>query len=276
MGMLHSAYRLLVPRRIKRIVGGPTRHELKPRIEPVSLPILTHSAPDAVSPSLAELERLAAQIPSMGGKEIGGFLRAAAREAPANSAIVEVGSWLGAGTAQFALGVRERRSNGSIRIQCYDRWEATKPEVEKAARKGPVSLQPGQDTLPLVIDALVPFNVPISFVKGDVADATWDEEPISVYLDDAAKIPSRFFHVLKTFGPAWIPGVTLLVLMDYHYWKKTGSAEHKCQTNFVENYREHFEPVEGLHRGSNAAFVYKERIEFETLPYKALLSGPGD
>jgi hypothetical protein len=276
MGTLRSVYRRLVPRQIRRIIGGPTRSELKRQIDSVSEKgvhaISASAEPEALS--LAELELLAAQIPSMGANQIRGTLRSAARNAPSGSAIVEVGTWLGAGTAQLALGLRERSSNGSIRIHCYDRWEANKSEVEKAARNGLVDLRPGQDTLPLVKAALEPFNVPISFVKGDIGDAIWDGDPISVYLDDAAKLPKKFFHVLKTFGPSWIPTVTLLILMDYYTWRKTEDAEHKCQTNFIENYRSHFEPVANFRRGSNAAFLYTKRIDFERLQYRSLLSGP--
>ena len=56
------------------------------------------------------LHELAEKIPSMGGTEIGALLREAARNAPSNTAIVEVGCWLGAGTAQLALGIRERQN----------------------------------------------------------------------------------------------------------------------------------------------------------------------
>jgi hypothetical protein len=271
MGVFNSAFRFLSPARIKRVFRRPARRsELQSFGSAAALLSAGHGVV-----SMDELERRAAQIPSMGGKEIGTFLRAAAREASPNSVIVEVGSWLGAGTAQLALGVRERKGNGTVRIQCYDRWVATKQEVVKAASNGVPNLHAGQDTLPWVMDTLRPFDVPISFVKGDLEDATWDGEPISIYLDDAAKIPKKFYHVLRTFGPAWVPGVTRLILMDYHYWKKTGVAEHRCQTNFVENYREHFEPVVEFRRGSNAAFVYAKRMDFSEVPYRALIQGAG-
>lgn len=273
MGVLQTAYRRFVPRRIKRMIQGQVRRELAaPRCSVstrggfATIPELF----DIQSPGLDELERMAAQFPSMGGKEIGPFLRKAAREAPAGTAIVEVGSWLGAGTAQLVLGVRERGAEGSVPIHCFDRWEASKAEVMKAGDRGLAGLEPGQDTLPWVIEALRPFGVPISFVKGDIADVRWDGTPISVYVDDAAKSSKKFYRMLKTFGPSWIPGVTLLVLMDYHYWQKTGVADHRCQTNFIENYREHFEPVEGFRRGSNAAFTYVKRLEFEGLSLSAL------
>lgn len=223
--------------------------------------------------SIQELERLADNFPSMGGKEIGPFLRRIAKNAPPNTAIVEVGSWLGAGTAQLALGVRERQVGGQISIHSFDRWIATKGEVEKAKQKNNLDLELGQDTLPYVMDSLTPFGVHMYFTKGDILDATWGGQPISVYVDDASKAPKRFYHVMKTFGPSWIPGVTIVVLMDYHYWEKTGSADHKCQRNFIDNHREHFAPVEGFkRRGSNEAFLYTKQLDFQNLNYNSLLS----
>ena len=62
--------------------------------------------------SLAEI---ADRIPSMGGMEIGPALREFARAAGPNKAIVEVGCWLGAGTAQLALGVLENSDPTGIR-----------------------------------------------------------------------------------------------------------------------------------------------------------------
>ncbi len=226
--------------------------------------------PKAEKLPIAELERLTTQIPSMGGTEIGAQLREAARRAPPKTSIVEVGSWLGAGTAQLALGLREREQDGSIDIHCYDRWVANEPEVEKAARMKSLSLHVGQDTLPLVMDTLRPFGVPISFMKVDLRAAVWNGGPISIYIDDAAKTPPKFLHVLKTFGPYWIPGVTLVVLMDFHFWKKTGADRHKAQMRFLESHRDHFDPVEGFRVDTNDAFLYKKTIDFEKLTGKSL------
>jgi hypothetical protein len=264
MGVLQSAYRLLLPRRVRRVIQGPERRELRPRSDSSKSVVGSFNG---ISP-IEDLERLTTQFPSMGGKEIGPFLRKLAREAPAETAIVEVGSWLGAGTAQLALGVHEREA--PIPIYTYDRWEASGPEVAKALKRGMTEIRPGQDTLPWVMEALRPFNVPITFVKGDISDAAWDGMPISVYIDDAAKTSKKFLRMLRTFGPSWIPGKTLLVLMDYYYWRKTGVDEHRCQTNFIENHRVHFEQIEGFRRGSNAAFVYTRQLDFDALSYSSL------
>jgi hypothetical protein len=214
----------------------------------------------------AALERVAASFPSMGGREIGPFLREITLEAPEDTSIVELGSWLGAGTAQLALGIVDRGPKQHLEIHCYDRWAALPDEVSKA-RKAGISLREGQDTLPNILALLEPFPVSIHFHKGDLARARWNGEPISIYVDDACKKPSLFFHALRTFGPSWIPGKTVVVLMDFHFWKKAKSKSYRCQREFIDRYRDHFEIIDrDYFEGSTwAAFRYVRKIEFNTV-----------
>jgi hypothetical protein len=53
-------------------------------------------------------------IPSMGGRQIGPFLQRAAADVPGEMAIVEVGTWLGAATAELARGLQGKRP----RLRC--------------------------------------------------------------------------------------------------------------------------------------------------------------
>jgi hypothetical protein len=207
----------------------------------------------------AKLAGLAEQIPSMGGAKLGPVLRQFAREAPGNTAIVEVGCWLGAGTAQLALGILERETEADICIHCYDRWIANKVEVEKAARAG-LHLELAEDILPHTRRMLQPFNVPIEFHQGDIRHATWNGFPISVYVDDASKTPKLFFHALRTFAPSWIPGQTVIILMDYDIWQKTGNDDHKCQKEFIESHSFSFERIP---HPKYAIFRYRAPVALE-------------
>jgi hypothetical protein len=154
----------------------------------------------------------------MGGTKLGPLLRNAARQARTDTALVEVGCWLGAGTAQLALGMRERQYQ-DVQLHVYDRWRARPWEVEKAGKQG-WCLQDDEDTLPRVRQALEPFGVTIQFHKGELIDAAWSGGPISVYVDDACKIPLLFCHMLEVFAPYWLPGETLIFLMDLDFGKK--------------------------------------------------------
>ena len=174
------------------------------------------------------------------------------------ASIVEVGTWLGAGTAQLALGIRERARPSEVALHCYDRWQANRSEITKAAGCG-VHLAFEEDTLPRVRRTLEPFGVPVEYHKGELLGVRWDGGPISVYVDDAAKMPEAFLHALRTFGPSWVPGTTRLVFMDYDYWR-TGILEHRCQKAVVESNAACFERLEHIDL-SHAVFRYMGAIE---------------
>ena len=173
-----------------------------------------------------------------------------------DTSIVEVGSWLGAGTAQLALGLRARE-HADVRLHCFDRWTAQLGEVRKAARQG-VRLKLFQDTLPYVRRTLEQFEVPLELHQGDVMRARWDGGPISVYVDDCCKQLPLFCHSLATFGPAWIPGETVVLLMDF-------SMDHQTfQRRFVAAAGRCFEPIELLDEAASrtplAMFRYKNSL----------------
>jgi hypothetical protein len=166
-----------------------------------------------------EQEEIARRIPSIGGAKLAPILRAHARSAPSGTAIVEVGAWMGAGTAQLALGVLDRDSHDGVSLHAFDRWHASNGERRKADTGG-VAVAVGEDLLPIVKRTLQPLGVPIQYRQGEIRDVTWDGPDISVYVDDAAKQPAEFLHVLRAFAPAWQAGSTTLVLMDFGYWRK--------------------------------------------------------
>lgn len=214
------------------------------------------------------LEERARTMPSQGGVAIASELRRFAAATPDGTAIVEVGCWLGAGTAQLALGVAGRPDPPVIHV--YDRFEASASEVEKAAAFG-VRLRSRQDTLPVVRDLLAPFGAPMQFYRGSIDGHGWNGGPIGLYVDDAAKQPHDFHHVLRTFGPSWVPGVTVLVLMDFNYWRKhTGKKATALRTQhdvFAANARS-FEPLADADPAgtSTAFFRYVAPMDFRALP----------
>jgi hypothetical protein len=265
---LSAFLRRNLPSRLKKILAGAVGRTFNFEEKPIALPLAVDR--EAVH-DLQELEQRANQIPSMGGTELGAALRQAARETPPDTAIVEVGTWLGAGTAQLALGLRERSQVGGVSIHCFDRWQATDPEVGKALRMKNLTLRAGEDTLPWVMKTLQPFAVPIFFHKGDFRRAAWSGGQISVYVDDAAKTAPKFLHVLKTFGPHWIPGKTIVVLMDFRFWQQSGADKHECQKRFIERFADHFVLLERFHVDTCDGFLYRKSIDFGSLTLESLL-----
>lgn len=211
--------------------------------------------------SQEDREGIAQRIPSMGGAELGPALRTLARLAPAGTAIVEVGAWMGAGTAQLALGILERDSPGEVSLHVFDRWRASKSERRKAARDR-VTLAAGEDLLAIVRRTLQPLGLPIEYRQGELRDMSWNGPAISVYVDDAAKQPVEFLHVLRTFAPSWRAGSTTLVLMDFNHWRKIPWSRrwfYRTQDIIIRSHPECFRKKTDprwMVKGSAALFEY--------------------
>lgn len=197
-------------------------------------------------------------IPSMGGRQIGGYLQRWALEVKPGRSIVELGVWLGAGTAQMALGAME---GNHPTIWAYDRFRAQASEVAKARAQG-MSLQGHQNTLLVVSNILAARGLrqQVALVKGTIPPAMFEGKPIGLYVDDACKREGRFLGALAVFGPHWIPGETVVILMDYWYFEKKPSVNGlKFQFDWMQEHKECFDIVLDRLPGvaSIAAFRYR-------------------
>lgn len=212
-------------------------------------------------------------VPSMGGTEAGAALRRLAAEVPKGQAVVEVGAWLGAGTLHLAQGIADSGRGNPLHI--YDRFRVSANEARKASGFG-VTLTPGQDTVPFVRNVIAPTGVDARFHKGDLLMAGWREGPIGLYVDDAAKNKMHFLHVVHCFGPSWVPGQTVLVLMDFHFWKvKTDPAEqarYRFQTDFIAAHAGCFEALTPADAGYDQAafFRYTAALPFDRIERPAI------
>jgi len=184
---------------------------------------------------MSNLREAADRIPSMGARHIGDYLIRLARDVPAGSNIVEVGAWLGSGTAYLALGA-------SVPIHVYDRFHTNRGEREKA-RLQSFDLPLG-DSLKIVKANLAPFHADIHYHRCDIREAEWCGDPIGLYIDDASKRPAAWRHVVDTFFPHLIDGA-VIVLMDFNYFDKTGDPAHNTQREYIAQHPE-FEPIDEM------------------------------
>lgn len=203
-------------------------------------------------------------IPSMGGTDIGGWLYDTVAGVNEGGAVVECGSWLGASIAPVAQALAD--SDSDVEIHCYDRWQASASEVRKAREQG-VTIDEGQDLLPLFLDFVGDIYEPIITHKTDALDAEWGGGDIELYIDDMNKKPRQFKHAMETFGPHWIPGETVVVLMDYQFYKDRDSTierrRDQCQRDFIEAHPSAFESIIDFEGLSGVAFRYEKPIDWE-------------
>lgn len=207
-------------------------------------------------------------IPSLGGQKIASVLRELVSNMKPQHSIVETGAWLGAGT--WHLADASSLLDPSPTVHVYDRFEANKSEAERASMSG-VPLQAGMDTIDVVKRHLRNVSAPVEFHKGDLFKCQWNGSTIGLWVDDAAKKRKLFAHLLMTFGPSFVPGETVLVLMDYHYWKKHRTSDYvddyRAQADFIEAHPESFEYLgdPDIRKTSTAIFRYVAFLDFQTV-----------
>ena len=127
-------------------------------------------------------------------------------------AVVELGCWLGAGTVALAAGLRDRGL--SSRVLAIDRFVWKGNPNSRVIGAG---LADGDDFEPLFrkyTRALAPWIEPL---RTDLADFQWDRGPIEILVVDAPKQHADVMRFLEEFGPALIPGKSLVAFQDYLY-----------------------------------------------------------
>ena len=134
----------------------------------------------------------------MGGAELSSHLERFALESRGD--VVEVGSWMGAGTVALARGIS--KTNNSLYV--YDRWRATEDEVRKAQAAG-ATIGLSEDLLPQVRRRVEKITPNAHFIQGEILDAKYSGSPIGLYVDDAAKTEKLFRYVTGLFAPlCWV------------------------------------------------------------------------
>ncbi len=200
---------------------------------------------------MMDLHEYAKTFPSQGGVEIGPWLEHYAAEVPEASAIVELGSWLGAGTAHLALGAKK----SGAEIHVYDRFRCASEEEQTKAAKFGVKLEIGDDTLPRVMASLVKFGVGIHYNRGSFKPGIqikWDATPVGLYVDDLTKVEYLWTYAMKVFKPHFIPQKTILVLMDYHF-DLTAGNNYAAQKRYMQQHAKQFQMIVDLRPGTTTA-----------------------
>ena len=194
-------------------------------------------------------------IPSMGGACISNELYDIGMNLSGIGDVVECGTWFGASIVPVAMALRDKNSKAAI--HCYDIWTGDEAQVAKA-KLWNVKISIGEDLLPHFINYIKPVHPRVFAHKGLTNRASWSKNPIELYIDDCNKDPKEFFNALNTFSESWIPGTTIVVLMDYDYYQKSYLSDRKkeiyrCQKEFVESNMNSFELIDSNVKGTSAS-----------------------
>lgn len=168
------------------------------------------------------------------------YLREVGRAWRHQGVAIELGSWLGATARPLLEGLVEAGYDRPF--YAYDRWKANKQEVEKANRQG-TKIKRDENLLPLFLSNVGYENV--KAYRGSIADTikSYPGDPIEICLFDAPKRDPVFEVAIDVLSPYWIPGVTVLGLLDYYfYMRKSGKSRRPflSPVKFIKRHPESF------------------------------------
>lgn len=194
-------------------------------------------------------------IPSMTPDFVHYYLKSLGASSIGQGCVVELGCWLGATTRALLDGLAE--SQYRLPYHAFDRWLAISDQLPKAEAQG-VPLTLHQDLSPLFQK-----NVSSPFVfmhQGEIGGSLhhYPGGPIKICLFDAPKEDPLFTWCMNILRPHFIPGVTVLGLLDYYFFKDHPTRpELRAPVSYMEkNHRAFEKMIEWPERCSCAFFRY--------------------
>jgi hypothetical protein len=179
-------------------------------------------------------------IPAMTPPVVHDYLTELGKQWTGQGVAVELGSWLGATAAALLRGLMKAEPAYDRPFYAFDRWKASTGEVVKARSfetiSSPGILYFGQDLLPLFLK-----NVRYSRMRtfqGSIQETItqYPGDPIEICLFDAPKHNPLFIQCIRALSPYWIPGVTVLGLLDYYAYRKRPEKQTlKAPVRLIEN-----------------------------------------
>ena len=180
-------------------------------------------------------------IPAMTPESVHKYLYEIGRRWKGQGMAIELGSWLGATAAALGHGLKE--AGYDMPFYCYDRWIANSEEVEKAKLQG-MKIKTGQNLLPIFLENVRPYYRDIRAFRGPITDQLrWNGEPIEICIFDAPKRNPTFAHAIRELSPCWIPGTTILGLLDIYFYREKGCKKREAcmvQERFIKENKNSF------------------------------------
>jgi len=204
-------------------------------------------------------------IPAMTPPEVHSYLYHLGKSWTGDGSALELGSWLGASAVPMARGLSS--VGYDLPFWMFDRWRADRNQVELASKFGQ-RLTIGQDTVGICAQNVKCEYEQIRCVKGELPGilSEYDGNKIEFAIFDAPKRNPVFIDCMRTLEPLFIPGITVLGLLDFYSYLKSDEAEidpRRAPVEFITGHTDHFKNImEWPGLCSCAFFKYLKPVEW--------------
>ncbi len=127
--------------------------------------------------------------------------------------IVEIGTWLGRSTIHLIAGLRDSGMAGKLHSFDNFLWAGSSD-----SQKSGIHLKRGGNFRAYFEKNISAYRQDIEVIEGNFEDYRWDPaKPIEILFLDAPKDATSLATCLSTFGPALVPGVSMVIAQDYQH-----------------------------------------------------------
>lgn len=202
-------------------------------------------------------------VPAMTSPTVHAYLEELGKTWTGQGVAMELGCWLGASTIALLKGLVKAEYDRPY--WAFDAWHANKDQIPKAKSQG-VELKVEGNTLPIFAKNVAPFYSNVVEVQGLLPNtlSKFNNDPIEFCLFDAPKTDPTFIDCVKRLEPHWIPGVTVVGLLDYYFYlrhtDKAKRSKFRAPVNFMEKYGQHFKLEKTWENECVVFFRYLEKI----------------
>lgn len=184
-------------------------------------------------------------IPSMTPECVHKYLYKIGTEWSGEGIAIELGSWLGATAVPLLKGLKKAGYDNPF--ISYDNWKVTEKQILKAEIQG---VKINKDTN-LKIEFLRNVRNVYDYLvcrKGEIQNTIikYNDFPIEICIFDAPKSDPLFDISIRSLLPYFIPGTTILGLLDYNsYKKKDGDQREKllAPVRFIDRNSDYFQKI---------------------------------
>ncbi len=176
---------------------------------------------------------------------------------------MELGCWLGASSVALLKGLN--KAGYDKPFYAFDRWKANAQQVREGWE---FVTSIGQNLLPQYRKNIHPYINKLAHHKGKLPEiletADLSDVRIEMLVLDAPKTEPVYTACIRALHKHWIPGVTILCLLDYNFYQRKEGVERErllAPVNFMIRNEGCFSSIHQKEGESAAFFRYEKPLK---------------
>ena len=194
---------------------------------------------------MTEVKEHFSEIPTMTSEPVHRYLTQLGIEWKGLGAAMELGCWLGASSVPLLMGLIT--AGYDKQFWAFDNWVANEQQVGMAREWG-IEIQVGEALMPLYNKNVSKIYYRITTIFGMIPGTlvSYSGDPIEICILDAPKKNPVFINTIRALYKYWIPGVTILGLLDYKFYQRFEGKKREqleAPARFIEDNKDSFELI---------------------------------